>query len=385
MSNYFTTPPINQEQVTQAGNTLKQIGLFNGDVNSQTEVREALNSIKTKLQASPALVPNEIYASLSNLIVGQMTLEQFEFDNEVSRLFTKMLFAFGDLFQFNSINLPDSAPFNPTQWNPIDGQTYQPQMAQQYIGTTLVRKIEYSQELNIILGAFIDEIQFNSFMSVYMGKPVKRMELDFFNAIVGAFPSLCKKADGTDNPTQIVSIPLADQADAKLFLPYIWNTAYEMLLPSTKFNGLGYNACSTRKKLILVINSKYLTISQFTAYATLFHQEAVNVKGITKDIVWLTPELIGENVIAYLMDVDALQNIPRFEGAFSQFYPEKKTLLYVWHYWARIGVVNSQNVVRFIASTATADKAKLLPTHPAVVEAMKLIQASEKKYLPLLT
>lgn len=380
----ITEVPATQEEITKAASLLTDLGQTLSASPTANEVKTGLQAIKSKLQASPTLAGNEVFTDLTNLVVGQLTLEQFRFEHPLVNTFTNMKELFGDQFQFTAINLPLSVDYDPLKWNPEDGQSYQPDMTQLYISTTLKKVVNYETELDIALGAFTSILPFNSFYGVYMGKPLKRIDLDFFNAIAGAFPLLGKKPDGTANPTQNIAISIPTDSKADVWLKVIWETAYQMSLPSTNFNGLGYQGCSDPENLIMVINSKYLTQAQFEAFAPLFNQEFINITNITKRVLFLTPEVIGADVIAYLVDRDAVQNVPRFNGAFSDFHPRNKKFYHTWHYWARIGVVISQQVVKFTKAAAAGQKAQLLPTHPDVLACYNQLKKVQKSNIALL-
>lgn len=351
----------------KCGAVLDALGQKGSLTDSNVNVN-TLQALKEKATFTPSVITNEIFPKLNNLVVMQMTMDEFHGNRRLFNLFVKTQFLLGDEVQINLINIIEPTDYDAGEWVPPKDAKYQPDITQQYIKTDARKKIQLEFEYQMVLGAFTSEIQFNSFIAVYTKKIQDSWDMFYFQYITAKFPLLAKKftseEDHTliDNPNQIITIPATDIVDAKKWLPVIWDVARELSLPNNKYNGRGVNTTAEKpyttwtnpSDMILILNSKYLTKAQFEAYATLFNQQYANLSEITQYIEFLTPEQIGTRVvgtdtlqvIGILASRDSIIIIPRIEIAGSQYFPMNNKVLNITHSWLRSGVyIGAPNVV----------------------------------------
>lgn len=351
----------------KCGAVLDALELKGSLVDSNVNV-DTLKELKEKATFNPSIIVNEIFPKLNNLVVMQMTMDEFHGNRKLFNLFVKTQFLLGDEVQLNLINIVAPTDYDAGEWVPPKDAKYQPDITQQYIKTDARKKIQLEFEYQMVLGAFTSEVQFNSFIAVYTKKIQDSWDMFYFQYITAKFPLLAKKftseEDHTliDNPNQIITIPVADLVDAKKWLPVIWDVARELSKPNTLYNGRGegttaptpYTTWSNPSDMVFIINSKYLTKAQFEAYASLFNQQFANLTEITEYLEFLTPAQIGTRVvgtdtfqvIGILASRDSIIVIPRIEIAGSQYFPMNNKVLNITHSWLRSGVyIGAPNVV----------------------------------------
>lgn len=313
--------PVSQGTAEQI---LKDQKLYDGK-----SVKTSLTGIQQKLQTDPAY-GNEFLSGLFNKQVIQATLNQFELVDEYTKQF--------EVYPTNSIGDPievlyiDTALPTPFENGlRIPAKVNKRNTFRQIIPTLYRQKFELDVSQDIMEAAFNSEMQYTSFMGVYMNRPNVEREKYMYNILLEGDPNY-KTPEGTPAPItplfknfgRVITadnttygrynvdqfIPLDElkikgttteltKESVNKFLHDVNSAIYKVLRPNNEFHSIGltdtgsgdftgtpFEMALMGQQLIIIVPDSMASAVNYVGYAPIFNDEWLRSQNLST-IKWV--------------------------------------------------------------------------------------------------